>query len=245
MRLVTVGLLAYICFVPAAFAAESRDDSSVALAESVMEKMGGQSAWDSTRYLQWNFFGGRTHYWDRYTGDVRIEATTDDDQYLYLMNIHSKQGRVFRNDEALVEGEELTESLQRGYETWVNDSYWMVMPYKLLDPGVSLAYLGERTMEDGRAADVVTMTFGEAIGVTPQNRYDIFIGKESGLVEAWSFYSDADDTEPRFTMPWADWKTFGQIRLATSHGQGKDWAIVVHDSLPRSVFENPSGVDSE
>ena len=42
------------------------------------------------------------------------------------------------------------EYLELGHRTWINDSYWMFMPYKLLDPGVTLAYAGERALEDGR-----------------------------------------------------------------------------------------------
>ncbi|MDH3626269.1 MAG: hypothetical protein OEV00_12035 [Acidobacteriota bacterium] len=239
-RLRVAGWILLVAALTQVTIAEERDERSLALANSVMEKMGGQEAWETTRFLQWDFFGGRTHHWDRYSGDVRIEATFEDQEYLFLMNINSRKGQVFKNGELLPEGEELDAALQQGYEVWVNDSYWMVMPYKLLDPGVSLAYLGERVMEDGTEADVVTMTFGDGIGVTPQNRYDLFIGKVSGLIEAWSFYADAADEEPRFTLPWADWKRFGKILLATSHGQDKDWAIAVHQTLDRTTFTDPS-----
>ena len=29
------------------------------------------------------------------------------------------------------------------YGTWVNDTYWLLMPYKMKDPGVMLAHDGE------------------------------------------------------------------------------------------------------
>jgi len=37
-------------------------------------------------------------------------------------------------------------------------------------------------------------------------------------------------------MPWAGWKQFGKIWLATQHGQDKDWEIAVEEQRPRTIF---------
>ena len=37
--------------------------------------------------------------------------------------------------------EQLGEMLENGRRAWINDSYWLVMPYKLRDPGVTLELL--------------------------------------------------------------------------------------------------------
>ena len=155
---------------------------------------------------------------------------------LVLMNIHTKLGRVRAAGEEVQDPEKLDEYPTLGHEVWVNDSYWMFMPYKLLDPGVTLRHTGERELEDGRLADVLDLTFGEGVGYTPENRYEVFVARDSGLVEQWSFFAEADAPEPQFTMPWAAWRKFGHIWLATDHGQQKDWDIAVHAVLPRSVF---------
>ncbi len=224
------------------------DARSVELAESVMERMGGSDAWAATRFVKWKFFGRRVHYWDRHTGGIRIEAparekdgVVERPEMLILMNIRSKAGRAWSGGEELA-ADALKEALQAGHEWWVNDSYWMFMPYKLLDPGVTLAYKGARKMEDGREADVVDMTFGDGVGYTPKNRYEVFVARDTGLIEQWSFFAEASEEEPRFTMPWSDWEPFGKIRLATDHGRGIDWEIAVYDELPKSVFENAESV---
>ena len=67
----------------------------------------------------------------------------------------------------------------------------------------------------------------------------MWIGSETGLVEQWAFYADARDAEPRFTLPWSDWESFGRILLATGRGRDADWEIAAPDSLPRSMFEEP------
>jgi len=222
--------------------ADDSDARAIEIAQSVVKRMGGWDAWDRTRILRWTFFGGRVHHWDRHTGDVRIEGRSGDGEYLWLMNVHSLEGRVWKDGEEITDADELKQALTRGHEVWVNDSYWMVMPYKLLDPGVTLKYGGEGKLEDGRAADILKLTFDEGVGYTPQNGYDVFVARDTGLVEQWAFYSDAADPEPRFTMPWENWQTFGEIMLSNGRGREMDWEIAVHDQLPQSVFKSNAAV---
>ena len=42
------------------FNLEASDEKAIALADEVMEAMGGRKNWDATRYIRWNFFGRRT-----------------------------------------------------------------------------------------------------------------------------------------------------------------------------------------
>jgi len=108
--LLSVALLAP---ATAGSAVPQADAEGRSIAESAMEAMGGQAAWDNTRHLAWAFFGGRRHYWDKWTGDIRIEAPEGQDREgnrrpatLTLMNINTRTGRVWV-DGAEVEGEEL------------------------------------------------------------------------------------------------------------------------------------------
>ncbi len=231
----TIFLLALITPQPAAPVAQS-DPQAVEIARATMQAMGGEEAWNNTRYISWKFMGGRLHVWDKWTGHHRIEQETrDGDQLVSLIDINTGEGRVFRNGSEITDAEELDELLVRAKGAWINDTYWMFMPYKLQDPGVTLEYLGERAMEDGRNADVLQLTF-DNVGNTPNNKYEVFVGKDSGLVEQWSHWTNADDAEARFTLPWSDWQRFGNIMLATNKGRDLDWSIHVYDTLPESVF---------
>jgi len=221
---------------------EGSDERAIEIAQATVAAMGGWDALDATRYVSWNFFARRQHFWDRHTGDLRIESNRDDVRTVVLMNIHTKKGRVFKDGEQL-EGDAAAELLEFGHQAWVNDAYWMFMPYKMLDPGVTLGYVGEKQTVDGNAAWVLDMTFGEGVGYTPENRYHVYVGKESGLVEQWDFYAEAASEEPAFASPWKDWKTFGGIKLATHHGRGVDWEIAVHESLAASVLNDPAPVE--
>jgi hypothetical protein len=214
------------------------DPRAVAVAQAVVERMGGWEAWDGTRYLVWTFFGRRHLWWDRRAGDVRIET----DRGVVLLNVDTRAGRVWRDGVEITNPDSLAAALEEGRQIWVNDSYWLIMPFKLLDPGVTLKYGGEASLPDGRAADVLVLTFGEGIGYTPENRYEVFVARDSGLVEQWSFFAAASDAEPKFTLPWAGWTKVGGVMIATDHGRGDPWPVSAPASLPASVFRDPAPV---
>ena len=219
------------------------DARAVEIADQVMAALGGREAWDATRFVSWKFFGRRAHVWDKHTGDVRIEGVgrEDDKPFLILMNLHSMEGRAWRDGEE-VSGDELTELLDFGEAAWINDSYWMFMPYKLKDSGVTLTYVGPGTMEDGRPAEVLQLTFRE-VGRTPDNRYQVYVSTETGLVEQWDFYRQATDEEPGFRIPWHDWERHGAILLSANRGESGHTDVRVFDALPASVFTSPEPVD--
>lgn len=221
------------------------DDRAIEIADAVMKKMGGRRAWDETRYFRWRFFGRRLHVWDRHTGRIRIEGTDPKTgaPYVTLMNLRTGEGRVLKGGEAVTDPSKLRAMLEAGEAAWINDSYWLLMPYKLKDTGVTLKYLGEHPMKDGRPADALELTFKD-IGRTPHNKYLVFVARDSGLVEQWSFFADRDDDEPRFLCPWANWKRYGRIMLSDDRGEiGRLDELAVFDELPESVFTDPAPVD--
>lgn len=217
------------------FNATDSDPKAIAIADEVMTAMGGRAHWDATRYITWRFFGSRLHVWDKWTGDIRFEQG----ELTVLMNINSKKGRAFVAGEAISDPDTLAAKLERGYRAWINDSYWLVMPYKLKDSGVTLRYRGAEKTEDGRPADALELTFKE-VGITPQNKYAVWVDQESRLVTQWGFYPEAADAEPRFTGPWTNWQRHGKILLSDGRGKRQHTNVAVFDELPRSVFEDPA-----
>ncbi|HZM14836.1 MAG TPA: hypothetical protein VFE28_02435 [Candidatus Krumholzibacteria bacterium] len=220
------------------FQKDASDARAMEIADEVMRAMGGRPAWDNTHYVRWLFFGRRMHYWNKWTGDVRIEAGDK----LVLMNIQTRKGRVWEKGVEVTQPESLQTRLEKGFAWWTNDSYWVFMPYKLKDSGVRLRYLGERAMQDGKPADVLELTF-TGVGLTPENKYDIFVDKQTRLVSEWSYYEKAGDGEPKFTMPWKAWRKVGDIMLAGDHGRSEpDWKLAAFSTLPASVFTSPDSV---
>jgi len=203
-----------------------------------MEAMGGRANWDATRYITWRFFGGRLHIWDKSSGNIRYE----DDNTVVVMNIHSQRGDAWDRGTRVTQPDTLAKRLTMAYRRWINDSYWLVMPYKLKDSGVTLKYKEEAALPDGRAADVLVLTF-ENVGVTPQNKYEVSVSRDRHLVEQWSFYRNASDPEPRFTMPWANWQRYGSILLNDNFGERQHSDIAVLEDVPAAAFESSAPVN--
>ncbi len=221
------------------FNIEESDPKAIEIADKVMQALGGREAWDNTRYITWKFFGRRLHVWDKWTGRLRFE----ENDLTVLMNIQTQKGRAWVGEDQITAPASVQKKLQDAYEAWVNDSYWMFMPYKLKDSGVTLKYKGEGKTKDGQPAYILQLTF-EEVGVTPQNKYLVYVNKESYLVTQWSYFPKATDEEPRFTLAWDNWQQFGNILLSDKRGEKNQHTdIAVFENLPDSVFESPEPVD--
>ncbi len=214
------------------------DATARRLAQATIDQMGGLKEWNEHRYLVWDIFG-ESHYWDKWSGDFRWQS----DSLLVLMNIQTKKGRAWIEGKEVVDPEKRKALLDRGYERWVNNSYWLVMPYKLLDPGVNLHYVGVDTSKAGQISDVIELTF-DNVGLTPNNRFRVFIDKKTGMVCQWAYYRNREDEEPGFILPWDQWKVYDGMWMSTGRGRERSNVtnLALPEKLPRSVFTDPGPV---
>lgn len=211
------------------FNTTASDPEAIEIADEVMEAMGGRAAWDNTRYIRWTFFGRRTLLWDKQTGRVRIDVP--EDSAIYLIHTNEEGGQVKIGGEEITNPDSLAKYVEQGKRMWVNDSYWLVMPYKLKDSGVTLTYVGEDSMQTGDMADVLELRF-ENVGFTPQNKYRVYVDKDDRLIKQWAYYSEASLDTPNFVTPWADYQEYNGIRLSGNRGERGLTDIAVLDSVP-------------
>ncbi|NNF36066.1 MAG: hypothetical protein HKN68_18320 [Saprospiraceae bacterium] len=211
------------------FNIQDSDPEAIAIADEVMEAMGGRKAWDGTKYIKWNFFNSRRHVWNKHTNDVVIEGIRD--TFTINMNIDSELGSVKLGGTELTKADSLDKYLKRGKGMWINDAYWLVMPYKLKDSGVTLKFLGKDTTQQGVMSDVLELTF-ESVGNTPDNKYEVYVDPDSRLVTQWDFYTKYTDSLPRFQIPWDNWQKHGDIMLSGDRGGNRQLTeVAVGDSL--------------
>lgn len=228
------------------------DPKAVAIAEQVSAALGGEAAWRKTRFLRFDFAVeadgkiamARSHYWDKWTGRYRVEGKTKEGKsFLVLMNLNSRQGRAWLDGKPAA-GNELEELLERGFAVWVNDTYWLLMPYKLRDPGVSLALAGEAKI-GGTLCDKLLLTF-EGVGLTPKDRYWVFVNRSTRLVERWEYVLQGEKGSPT-RWDWKGWKAHGAIQLAPERVNEKDKRRIlfpvldVPASIDDAVFNSPDG----
>ena len=209
------------------------DERAMQLADSVMQAMGGRTAWDTTRYFAWDFFGQRSLLWDKQTGDVRIEVPQE--SAIYAINVNDNTGQVMKDGQPVTNADSLAKYVQQGKEIWINDSYWLFMPFKLKDSGVTLTYAGEDTIQGGAPAEKLMMTFND-VGVTPQNKYYVYVDPQDHLVTQWAYYPEANLDTPRFVAPWNNYQEYGGL-LLSGDPRGISNIRVLHN-VPEDAFQN-------
>jgi len=233
----------------ASMPAAATDTRALEIADRVMQSLGGREAWDKTRFLRFGFgserdgkFQGRTHVWDKWTGRYRVEGLNREGApFVTLMNLDTREGEAWMSGQRLG-GEALKQELDRAYGMWVNDTYWLLMPYKLRDPGVTLTYAGEETGANGAGYDKVKLAF-DNVGLTPKDNYWVWVNRETGLVDRWDFVLKGEAVPPT-TWNWIGWRKHGGIMLAGERVNPEGRKILlpgieVPESVPESVFTSP------
>lgn len=167
------------------------------LAWRIVEAAGGLDAWEALPALRFDFGAEldtgerrppRRHLWDRRTGRYRLEWTTADDaQGVALFSVTGvtggvPAGRVFI-DGAPLDSAATGAELEAAYARFINDTYWLLAPLKLFDPGVRRALAPDSA---DAATEVLALSF-EDVGLTPGDRYWLRADRATGRLVAWSF----------------------------------------------------------
>jgi hypothetical protein len=209
---------------PALLAAEP-DARAAAVGKELIAALGGEAAWEKARLFRFDFVVLREgkeasrfrHAWDRYTGDYRLQGTDKTGApYTVYFNVNTRDGKVFVNGRP-AEGADADALLKSAYPRFINDSYWLLAPWKIFDPGVVLAYDGEKPcpgeLPGGAACDVLRLSFGENVGLTPKDIYWLWITRDGRRMVQWQYVLGGAQ-EPPATALWRDWQSFEGVSLA-------------------------------
>jgi hypothetical protein len=124
-------------------------------------------------------------------------------------------------DTVTINGKTLTANLrdasqsgdaEQAYARWVNDSYWLLAPLKVMDAGVKRS-TGATESIDGTTYDCLHLSF-ENVGLTPSDQYNLWVDPQTRLVRHWDYIPDKGEPR-RFT--WEDYQDFNGLKLATKH----------------------------
>ena len=208
---------------------------------------GGPEAWDKLPFLRFDFAFGNadvrrtanSHLWNRLSGDYRLEMPRNDDTtYVILFNVHSREGAVYLNGTPL-DSLEAETFLARAYRSFINDSYWLLMPVKLFDPGVHRSYVPDSSSD---LVDVIQLTFGE-VGLTPGDTYWVSVEKATGRVIRWTYRLQGWEAGRRpGGRNWIAYKEFntehGPIYLSEQKVAGESILFTDRVEVPRTVAED-------
>ena len=242
-------------------ALETKADS---VAMTLVEAHGGLETWASAPYVRFDFGIDRgetqqvaaRHLWNRQTGEYRMEWNQGPDStYVALFNVDmfgeaasqpaGEAGEVYLNGSA-VDSSAHDRLMQTAHQRFVNDSYWLLAPLKVFDPGVNRSYAADSSTA---THDVISLTFGD-VGLTPGDQYWLYVNRDTGQLDRWAFHLQGmeDGAPPQF-FDWTDYQDLevpeGTLTLAARKGaQGGPVAIIfptleVPSSVPNGMFTDP------
>ena len=168
------------------------------LALQITQAAGGLDAWDALPVLRfdWSVRNDsaeliRTrHLWNK-AGDLyRVEWPAGEDSTLVAVFAPSSfdpdapRGSVAINGDSLT-GDVKVERLKEAHGRYINDSYWLLAPLKVLDPGV------ERSLAPDSGRGVLAISFA-GVGLTPGDRYWIRTDPATGAMTGWTYVLEGD-----------------------------------------------------
>lgn len=108
-----------------------------------------------------------------------------------------------------------TDEQKAAFQRWTNDSYWLLAPIKVKDPGVHAERRGTQSI-DGKEHEVLHLSF-DGVGLTPGDQYDLYVDPETHLVRAWDYMPNP---EKKVRSTWEDYENFNGLVLSTKHRIG-------------------------
>lgn len=162
-------------------------------------------AWDSLKYLKWEFMRGQKYMWDKQNNKAIIEWGENK----VLLNLDKVDGKAYQNN-IEVDGNEKQALIQKAWSIWCNDSFWMFAPYKVFDPGTN------RTVVETKEGQKGLMVTYESGGVTPGDSY-LWLLDENKIPTGFKMWTSIIPIKGIY-MSWEKWETFkGGSKLSISH----------------------------
>jgi hypothetical protein len=133
------------------------------LADEIAQKVllaTNAAAWEKTRFVKWTFAANHHFLWDKKRKYVQVKWE-DNEVLLYTQNL--KRSMAFSSGRML-DGDEKSKLIQKAWEFFCNDSFWICAHTKLFDPGTT------RYLIDGKQGKHVMVQYSSG-GVTPGDTY--------------------------------------------------------------------------
>lgn len=197
------------------------DAESEPVVRALTDAMGGQATWDGLPNFRFDFVVVRDgqesarykHWWDKRRGRCRVEGTDGKGrQVVAIFNLSDRKGIAFADGVGETDPARAAEILEFGYERWVNDTYWVMMPFKLRDPGVRLRYARPERTTEGEY-DVLELSFVKGTGLTSDDRYWLHVNRTTRLIDRWEYVLTGRQPPPQ-AVSWEAWSRVGPISLS-------------------------------
>tara|TARA_B100001750_G_scaffold135540_1_gene107826 strand:+ start:5159 stop:5956 length:798 start_codon:yes stop_codon:yes gene_type:complete len=213
----------------AAAATEEPASPADALATQVWAAAGGE-ALDQVAHLDFRFVvedAGEVvfeamHHWDRAGKRDRV-SWVDGEGVLHDAIVDLDERTACGTlDGVVAAGEAAAALAEDAYGRWVNDSYWLMVPLKVLDPGVS-----RREIPAEGALRRLELTFA-GVGLTPGDRYVLDVDPE-GRITRWEMSLQGSEPPPK-GVSFSGHTEVGPLTLPLEHAvEGAERRVLLRD----------------
>lgn len=197
------------------------DRESEPVVRALTDAMGGLKVWESLPCFRFDFVSVRDgkevsryrHWWDKRNGRCRMEGPDGKGRNVTaVFGLADKKGVAFVDGIGESDSTRVAEIIEYGYERWVNDTYWVMMPFKLRDPGVKIRYSRpERTLQ--ATYDVLEVTFVPGTGLTSDDHYWLYVNRATHLIDRWEYVLTGQKPPPGGSS-WEAWTNVGTVKLS-------------------------------
>lgn len=160
----------------------------------------GHEQYKSIGAISWSYPRGHDYIWDKKNHLAKV--TWED--FEVLLNLKTETGIVFKNKEEIKN----KEAIQTALNYFYNDSFWLIAPNKVRDPGT----IRKLVNHEGKEALLVQYTSG---GVTPGDSY-LWILDNSSLPKAWKFWVQIVPVGG-IEFTWENWQEHNGAQISTLH----------------------------
>jgi len=163
------------------------------------------SAWKGTGAVQFTFLGHH-HLWDRRRNYDRVQWG----KRTVLLRIHGRTGRVWENGSE-VHGAVAERFVQKAYEMWINDSFWLNPVVKLFDSGATRSIVN-----DDKKGTLLLVEYASG-GLTPGDAYLWIPGQNGSPPSGWRMWARQLKIKG-LSASWEGWTTLSTgAKISTMH----------------------------
>ena len=201
------------------------------VAELMLDRL-NKDAFDQIPYINFEFFGGDHKYvWDKKNNNAVIRW--DDNKV--VLNLDTQESVVYKNG-IKIEDAEASKLKDKAWSYWCNDSFWLIAPFKIFDPGT------ERSLVDVEEGDHGLMIEYKSGGVTPGDSY-LWILDDNYQPTGYKMWTQILPVKGMY-VDWNQWDDYMGAKLCTTHSMmGKKMSmenVKVGNSLAEiGISENP------
>lgn len=189
LTLIVIGVLTFM-LVDEPLPNGTQGQEAEQLADEMLKAL-NKEGYDTLSMIRFTYPGGHTYEWNKAENMVRVQWEGND---------------VFLDLNQSIEAFNAAE--YQGYEYFINDSFWLVAPFKVRDGGVVRSIV---KVDEGRGL-LVTYASG---GITPGDSY-LWIIDDRGFPTAWKLWT-SNVPIGGLEFKWGGWVEKQGVWFSTFH----------------------------